>query len=97
MTAKVIGNRSSNGILLGLTERVQSCSNGKNGMLLTGLHSLMLSHRLMNSGQDLSQLACEGSAQETQYSLLLDLHVLVQCFSPHVPHVSALSRHLSAK
>ena len=76
LTTYVVGKRSLIGILGGLIDRVQSCSAGKNGMLLTGFDSFMILHRLMNSGQALSQLGCVESAQDTQNTLSLALHVL---------------------
>jgi hypothetical protein len=92
-------NHSSSGILLGLwsSVSVQSCSARKKGMLLTGLCLSMAAHRLMNSRHDLSQLAWVLTSHDMQWSLPLFLHALVWCFSPQVPHVSSVSKHLSAK
>ena len=51
----------------------------------------------MNSGQALSQLECVEFARDTQKSLSLVLHALMQCFSPQVPQMSSVSGQLSTK
>ena len=97
LTANEGGNLSSYGTLLGLETSVHSWSAGKNGMLLSGFLSSMKAHRLMKSGHALSQLACALDRQDTQWRLSLLVQLDVRCLSPHVPHVSSISRHLSAK
>ena len=81
---------------MGLVVSVQSSSVGKYTMLFSGCLSSYIAHRLMNSRQVLSQLACVLDLHETQCRLPLLVQSLVRWFPPHVPQVSSGASHVWA-